>query len=401
MKNNTLLSNEKFNRIQWKNYAGLFTFIFFIVRMVFLMPKNFSEMSDPWSTSFYAIDYKTMGFVPRAFVGSVCALFSDYISGKAIYIISLCATVLLVVIACILINKVVKNLSNNESLIFLFLVSLLLIAPEGVHYLFDKEHMGITDIYFIMLTLLIVLCSEHKIFRWFIPLICGVCMSIYEGYVFSLGAVVGIVLLYMIYKSPKKVAPIIITVLCAIAIVSTFFYYCYFFRADYLGAVKFETYNEMLDALSKRTDTEMSFMLEQLYFWCSTFTVFTDGRWDIAKVFSSAVEVRRECLPTFLAVYLTALTLWIPAFRNEKDRFLKFIYFLCSISLVFSLPLFVFSQQMKYITYNVFTQIILVGFFAIKEKTFSAVVEERGKSFANNPLIMLAVWVALILFSNI
>lgn len=398
MKNNLLNQKNNFINLKWKNHWGIIIFLLLMVRLIIMMPKSPSEMSDTWSTLFYAIDYKTMGFVPRAFVGSVCSLFFDYISEQTVYIIALCATIVLIAIASLLIGKVIKKQSGYESIVFLFMISAFLLAPCDVHYLFGCDHMGINDLYFIMLTILAVICSTHKIGRWFIPLICVVCMAIYEGYPFAFGALIGIILLYMICKSEKKAAPIIITILTILVVAASFLYFYIFFRADYLDTIKFDTLEQTVEALSKRTEIQVpSYMFEQFYFWDSAMSLFTDGRWNVSEIWESTRTIRKTCMPTFLIMFTASCSLWISSFRSEENKFLKFIYLFCVLAPLSSLPLFLLSEQLKYISYNIFTQLILVGFFSLKEKAFLKSSEKIGKFLRNNPLLMPVGWLIVIL----
>lgn len=396
MKENSFALHKNLINFKWANFIGIYVFLFLVLRMLSIMPENSSEMSDSWSTLFYAIDYKTMGIVPRALVGSVCSLFTDYVSQKAVYIIALCATVVLIAAVSLLIHRIVKNQSGSESAVFLFLISIFLLAPDDIHYLFGTDHMGITDLYFIMLTLLAVVFSSHKILRWFIPLICALCMAIYEGYPFAFGAVIGIVLLYMIYKSEKKAAPIIITVLTVLTVAALFLYFYVLFRADYLAAVNFDNAEEAISALSKHTDIEAPHMFGELYFWKSSMSIFFDGRWNVKEVIDGARSTRLTCLPAFIVFFAVSCSLWISSYRNEKNKFLKWIYLFCIISPLASLPLFVFSEQLKYISYNIFTQMILIGFFSSKEKLFLKKSSEIGKFLTDNPLLLFLGWTIVI-----
>ncbi len=389
-----LKSSDKKNKI----LSAVFVFIILIVRMLFIMPKNSSEMSDPWTPLFYVINYKTMGFVPRGLIGSICMLFTDYIAQRTIYIISVCMTVLLILIISLLIYRVISHLDFYESAAFLSVISVIAFASSDTFYLFDNRHFGITDIYFFMLTLLSVVLIKSRYLKWLFPIIMALCMAIYEGYFFAFGSVISIILLYWIFKAEKKSGYIAVTVISAVTVIAAFLYFYIFFRADFLGAVPFKSSSDAVSVLSTQTDVEFNHMFEELYFWESSFSVFSDGRWNILQVMRYASDVRAQCLHVFFLVYSVLLYLWISAFKKEKEKKNRIIYIFCALAPLGSIPLLAFSEQMKYITYMLWSQIILTAFFAIKEEAFSRQLKKIGKFIVSNPICVFVSWTVMILF---
>lgn len=382
-----------------KKAAAIFVFALYLVRMIIMMPKGVEEakLEDPWTLLFYAVDYKTMGVVPRGLIGSVCSLFFKVITVKSVYTISICATVVLLIILSSALYRALCRLNDSECIALLFLATLPVIGPDNPLYIFDKECFGIVDIYFIMLTPLVMRLTENKKLKWLIPLICAVCMAIYEGYFFAFGSVIAITLLYMIFKSEKKVGAVTVTVISALAVIGSFLYFYVLFRSDCLGVVPFEKSEDAVKVISAHTDMEISWMFEQLYFWDSALSFLSDGRWNISETFSSVSGVRNDCLPLFIIVYGIALFLYIYAFRKEKDKKIKAIYIFCALAPVVSLPLFAFSQQMKYIAYNVLCQIFLVTFFSSKEESFKAGLRKIGTAISKNPLTAVLCWAVIII----
>lgn len=390
--NSVSRSESKFNKCGF----GLFFGLFLTAKMLLNMPFSNTDMSDPWSFLFYITEYKTIGFVPRALLGSVCGLFTDYITWKTIYIISFCATVLLIVLASVLFNRIISALPKGRTAVFLFTCTFLLMADDLFYY-FDCNHFGSIDTYNIILTLTALVFAGSRKLRWFIPVICTVCMMNYEGYVFAFMPLVGIVLLYYCFKEKSK-SSIAVFVLSCLAIIVSFTYFYALFRKDQLDMVLCETPEEMKAVLSKHSDAEIHWMIEQLYYFEGPATFFVDGSWDIAEAFIGSNGTRLACLPSALILFAGTLSVWIKTRKNETDKEMKFIYFLCSIAPVAAIPFQVFTEQMKYISYFAMTQFILLLFFAFKEANVRERLKEKEDKFVNNPIVGLIPMCLLVFF---
>ncbi|MCQ2484927.1 MAG: hypothetical protein MJ168_06300 [Clostridia bacterium] len=374
---------------------GLFFGIALAVKMLLNMPFTCTDMTDPWGYLFYITEYSTIGFVPRALLGTVCGVFTDYISWKTIYIISLVAEILMIILAAFLFNKIMLNLPQGRLALFFFSCIFLLMADD-LFYFFDTDHFGSIDVYFIIMTILAVAFAGNKKMRWLVPVLCTLCMMDYEGYVFAYMPLVGIVLLYYCFKEKSK-SCIAVFALSCFAVIVSFLYFYAFFRQDMLNMVLCETPEEMTAVLSKHSDAEISWMIEQLYYFKGAGTFFVDGSWDIASTIIASNLVRLQCLPSALVMFGSALLVWIKVRKNEKEKNMKFIYLLCAIAPVASIPFQVFSEQMKYISYFAITQFILLVFFAAKEKGVRQRLEELESCIKLSP-IAAAIPMCLLVF---
>lgn len=388
------IGNSKLNKCGY----GLFFGIALAVKMLLNMPFNHTEMSDPWGYFFYITEYKTIGFVPRALLGTVCGFFTDFITWKTIYFISLFAEIFLIVSAAILFNRIVNRLSQGRAAMFFFSCIFLLMSDD-LFYFFDTAHFGSIDVYFIILTLAAVAFAGNKKLRWSVPIICTLCMMDYEGYVFAYMPLVGIILLYYYFKERSK-SSLAVFVLSCFAIVVSFLYFYAFFRQDMLDMILCETPQEMSAVLSKHTDAELSWMLEQLYFFKGAGTFFVDGSWDVANTFVSSNLVRLQCLPSALVMFGSALAVWLKV-RKKEEKNMRFIYLLCAIAPIASVPFQVFSEQMKYISYFAITQFILLAFFAVKEINVQKRMEEIENRLRSNPIVAVVPMAMLVCFRAI
>lgn len=386
------LSESKFNKYGY----GLFFGIILAAKMLLNMPFEYTGMSDSWSYLFYITEYKTVGFLPRALIGTICGFFTDYITWKTIYIISVIVTVLLIVSAAVLYNKILTSLSEGKIAIFLFTCTFLLMSDD-LFYHFDTSHIGSIDTYNLLLTFAILACTGHKKIRWLVPVLCTICMMNYEGYVFAFMPMVGIVLLYFCFKEKSK-TNVAVFVLTCIVIIITFLYFYAFFRKGALNMVLCETPEEMKAVLSTHSDAEINWMIEQLYFIRASTTFFTAGKWDIAGTIKNSNYVRLECLPSALVLYAGTLSIWIKAIKKESDKNMKFIYFLCAFAPVATIPFQVFSEQMKYISYFAMSQFMLLLFFAVRESNILDRLKEIESKFEKNPVAGLIPMCLLMFF---
>ncbi len=381
------------------NRYGIFIFAGLMIRMLINMPYKAEALDDPFAYIFYIVDYKTAGFVPRALIGSFFALFSRRMTLRTLYLLAVVVTLLLIFTVSMLINRVFKHEFEGKTALFLIVCTFLLLSNENF-YLFDTFHFGMVDTYFILLTLLIVCLAGHKILRWFIPVICFCCMAIYEGYVFAFMAVVGIVLIYYCFKE-KSVSAVTVLVLSCVVVAGSFVYFYVLFRADHLNMLKYGTFEELEQVLSRRTDAEISQIIAELYYYNSSMTLFTDGRWNVAEVLEETSAVRRQCLPTAIVFCSMPVYVWLGALKNDVDKKRRFIWLLCLIAPLASVPFLAFTEQMKYISYVIFSQLILLMLFVGKEKAVQQPLVRAEKLLDQKPFLICIPWGLMMLFRSI
>lgn len=160
------------------------------------------------------------------------------------------------------------------------------------------------------------------------------------------------------------------------------------------------SYSELTEALKQHTDMEISSVGSDLYYFDSSMTLLTDGRWDLKEVVESTRTVRLECLPTAIIFSTLTLSVWIRSFKNEKDKRFRVIWLLCSLAPLTSLPFLIFSEQMKYISYFVFAQMILIMCFS-KEKNIQLSLMTAERKINEKPFLMCIPWGLMLLFRSI
>ncbi len=382
-----------------ENRYGVFFFAVLLVRMLLRMPYRPSQLGDTWTTVFYLTDYRTVGIVPRALIGSICALFFQKITATHVYVIALVMTLVCILAASILVNRVFRRLTAGRTALFVTVCTFLLLH-SALYYYFDPEHFGITDLYFLLLTLLAVCLAEHKALRWLIPLLCVCAMAIYEGYAFAFMPTVGIVLLHVCLKEKRFGAWAVLILSCA-GVAATFVFLYVLFRADYWNTLRYPTVEALNAALQKRTDLPIPDMLSEVYYYTSSLTMFTDGRWDVAVVLRDTRTIRRECLPS-VAVFLgVTLPVWVRSFRTENEKRLRAVWLLCLLAPLAAVPFLAFSEQMKYFSYMIVSQLILLLFFSVREPAVQDTLGRAEQKLTAHPLLVCIPWGLLLFFRTI
>lgn len=390
------LTRTKQNNVFSRCGYGVIFGAFLTLKMLLNMPFAYSEMSDSWNYLFYITEYKTMGFVPRALLGSVCGIFTDYITWKAIYAIGLVVTVLLIVLASVLFNKAISCVENGKTGLVLFACVFLLMS-DNIFYIFDKDHFGIIDTYFIIYTLLAIVFTGNKYLRWTVPVICVVCMMNYEGYVFAYMPLLGIVMLYYCFKEKSR-SSIAVFALSCVGVIISFLYFYAFFRTDMLDMLRWDTAEEAEKALMQHTDAEINYQLAELYYFKGAGTFFVDGSWDVLSIIKMSNTARLECLPSALILFGGTFTVWHNVRKTEDDKSKKFIYLLCAVAPLAAVPFMVFSEQMKYISYFAISQFLLLIFFATREEKIQIELKRLEDKFIKNPIVGLFPMCLLIFF---
>jgi len=376
--------------------CGILIFLFFFTRFLisFLGRNTFST----WITTPYVINYQS-GFIARAFVGSVIALFTDDLTLKQFKIIAFTATLALIALISYLIGKVIAGISKELKNTVIIFVFLFVSAPVSLTYMFEA-HFGRFDVYMLLLTLIGLVCLRNPVLKWFVPVICFAAVATHPGYLVTFMPGLAIPMLYEVYRSRCSKKSVAIFSSSCLILLGLFFYFQLFSRKQ----LDFSTAEEMGRFLSQHTDMKIG--LPMLYL--EYFAPFPDWitKWVIPESLSMNLpEVGIALLTVSLPLIVIFAVVWKNSIRNAKDKFLKFIFLLCSFTpLMFFVSAFFGHDWDRQWAPLIHCQFIYLFYFIVShEHAVTDSLKHLADFFEKHSLVLLFIllFAGLAMLSNL
>jgi len=391
-KNHSLSNKNGLSGMQY----GILIFLFFSARL-FLLSFNRDSFSS-WMTTPYVITYQ-LGFIGRAFIGSIIALFTDYLTLKEFKILLVSVALALLTLISFLLGKVIaKTESDSKNTVLLF-VLLFVSAPVSMTYLFGT-HYGRLETFLLIFTFAALIALKNRRFKWAVPLICFAAVATHQGYLVTYMPALAIPMLYEVYRSKySKKSIIIFSSGCAVMI--GFFVYFQLFSK---GQLNFATAEEMGKALSLRTDMKIGLpMLYLEYFapfpqWVTEYIIPFTKSMDLPVVGIALLTVSIPLILIFGAV-------WISCIRNAENRFLKLIFILCAAGPLTFIPAAIFGNDWeRWWSAVINCQFIFLFYFVFsKEDVLLGSLKKVNDYFQRHTLVLICILVfaGSALFSNL
>ncbi|MEI6577961.1 MAG: hypothetical protein WCN92_00700 [Eubacteriales bacterium] len=391
-KNHSLQNKNGLSGMQY----GIPIFLFFAARffILFFGRNSFSS----WMTTPYVITYK-LGFISRAFIGSVIALFTDYLTLKEFKVITVTVTLVLLALISFLLGKVIAKVGSDNKNIILVFVLLFISAPVSMTYLLEA-HFGRLEAFLLIFTLTGLLCLKNPRIKWAVPLICFVAISTHPGYLVTYMPGLAIPMLYEIYRSKYSKKSIVIFFSGCIILIGFFVYFQLFSR----GQLGFANAEEMGKYLSQQTDMKVGLpMLYLEYFapfpqWVTEYVIPLTRSMDLPVVGIALLTVSLPLIIIFGSI-------WIYSIRNAGNNFLKFIFILCLVAPLAFIPAAVFGADWDREWAPVINcQFIFLFYFVYtKEIVITDSLKKVNEFFDRHTLLLLCILTfgGLAMFSNI
>lgn len=302
-------------------WCGILIFLFFSTRLFisFFGRDTFST----WITTPYVINYHS-GFIARAFIGSVIACFTDYLTLKQFKIIAFAATLVLIALISFLIGKVISKTDQEFKNAVIISVFFFVSAPVSMTYMLEA-HFGRFDVFLLLFTLIGLVCLRNPVLKWTVPVLCFAAVATHPGYMVTYLPALAIPMLYEVYRSRCSKKSIIIFSSSCIILIGFFVYFQLFSRRQ----LDFSTAEEMGRYLSQHTDMKIGMPMLYLEY----FAPFPEWvtKWVIPESLSMNLpEVGIALLTVSLPLIVIFGVIWKNSIRNAENKFLKFIFLLCS-----------------------------------------------------------------------
>lgn len=364
-------------------------FLFFLVKFLIFGVNRRIIFSSVVST-YYILCYN-QGFIPRAFIGSVISLFTNYLTNDVLNIIISVITLLLLALVSIMLAKAISKSAPEFKPATLLFTFLLITAPLSNTYLVER-HFGRLDTFLLLFTLLALACLKKPYLKWTVPALCFAAVATHPGYMVTYMPALAIPLLYEVYRNKYSKKSIMLFFSCCLILISFFVYFQYLSpQVNFANAEAFGAY------LSKHTDMKISNPVLYLEYFSQHLNPLTNP-----NSFTDLMlpMLKNTALPTILVFFAFSFPLiiifaavWKIGIRNADNIFLKFIYILCALSPLVFIPAALFGQDWeRWWAAVINCQFIFIFYFIISlEKSLMDSLKMITNFFDTHSLILLCI----------
>lgn len=368
---------------------GYYEFLIFAFLLAQFLILTYDKVGDTNSRTAYLLTYE-FGFRSQSLVGSVISIFTNKITSRLIYIISVVSFLALALQISFLLGKTIReSIPSIKSSVIIFVV-LFLASPLSVTYLLGM-HTERLDVYWIFITLLALVFLKKPVLRWTIPFLCAVAVSVHQGYMSTYMPALAIPMLYEVSKTKfSKPHAAVFGLSCFTMI--TFFIFFQFLPS----ALPFDNAADFAEHLSAKADFSASTSMLYIGF----FAPFKEWFYGYTLPFTAlyALPVGISYLLFSLPLLLIFIYIWKTSLKYTDSKFLKFVFFLCIVApLVFFPAAIIANDWDRYWAAAINNQFIFIFYFIFsKEESVIIAVRKVGDFFERRLFWLLLI----IIFTN-
>lgn len=325
----------------------------------------------PVAGGYYMIHYLytyNHGYIARGLVGEVLSLLFDNISDNIISWTVFVFSVLYALTFALFSGSILRRcLGDTDRLTFAALIITVLYASPATFRIYMGDIK--LDKFFWALTFMAMLVLDKKYLVWFIPLICAVATCVNPVFLLMSMLLISIAMLreFVVSGYSKKYG-----IICAVSYISMIALGVYACVSE--SFVGFETPREMIDYYFSRYTGSVdmidydSYETQWLFDYFSSFPELVKKSF---RIYFVGWENGFKCILSFLFFALPVFSVfsvfWKKSSLKTDNKMQKFIYFLCAISPVATLPAILVSwEASKYFTCNAIVQMFLMAYFISK-----------------------------------
>ncbi len=329
------------------------------------------------------------GYISRGLVGEVISWFADTVSDETIQAVITIFSALLMVGMSLCIGKALSCVRTDKErlAIVLFVVIMIFVIPMPyeVYYTDTK-----VDKLVWALTLFSVFISDTKIGKWLVPIICVIATMVNPVFVFTSMILIAIILLQEFYSTGFSVKNGIVCGITYISIIAVAI-----FAVVSEKWVGFENAIEMADYYFARYTGEIDESTRQMFdLWLADYfmpieEIFSTISVSFLKNWGMGAKMILNIIIMAIPMYTLITAFWVKAIKSEENKFQKFIYFLCAISPVVTIPPMIGAWELvRFLLNNVLVQAGLVVYFVVKNQTAIVKTCNEVRTFGQKHLIL-------------
>ncbi len=324
------------------------------------------------ATNYYLIQYLYTydhGYVSRGLVGEIISWFADTVTDELTQTLIVAFSWVLIVAVSLCMGKALSLVRNDKEKFcrVLFVLATAAVLPFSFRLYSTSIRL---DKLVWAVTLFAVFLSDRKFGIWLVPALCVLATMINPIFVFTSMILIAIILLQEYYSSGYSKKNLVICILSyGLIIVFALLVpisatklgfetpaemFDYYF-ARYAGEVSEETYNLFMN------EWLLEFFIPVTDFPKTAYSFYVEG--GTAET-SALIFLLVEGIPSLLALGI----LWHKAMKAEENKFQKFIFFLCGISPIITVPMILISWDLsKILGSNILAQLGLIAYYLVKD----------------------------------
>lgn len=395
-----ILKSIKENKIFFVTFGVLMYTSF-----AYLVQKEAIHYVDNYYYPLYAVNYNC-GYCSRLLIGTIfTSVFGENLGPDIILKVLLCIYFGVCFALSIFINNYLKKTKYEAIGIYSVFIALL---PSSLAFL---RYLGTLDLFFIPFVLCSLWLIDKKGWRWIVPVLCVVCLCIYDLFVSTYLPLMAIVIFYQFAKKTSVPNFIYVAVSAVIVGIATVYFLV-------IGDSTMKmTADQMVDFARNNLDTQGrnfdDLYFRSVFFWevpdVEAYSGFVGYlRYNFNRFTLNDLSGLKNIIYFLISNTLSALPflyLIAKAFRKAETPLRKLV-FLCSFSpFVFMLGNLLLSTDTDRFSMHFFLVTVFLMLFFIKEKdtAFSNSYDESVAMIRENKaaLAVFGISITRIVFSGV
>ncbi len=346
--------------------------LFMISSVIYLSDVNLNALIDPFYPPLYVVNYNC-GLSSRLFIGAVFSLFIDKkLDIIVLTKILLCFYFFICFLISLFTNSRLKN-TEYEKGIGIY-ITFAAISPVFLSFL---QYLGTTDMFWVLLVIASLFAVDKKYLRWLIPAFCVASLAIHEVFAATYLPLITITVLYQYIKNPNMNNLFFISV--SALIVGAAAVYFIFIGDNTMKLTSDEFVSYAANRLDMHGLTLSDYYIRSVFFWetpeaeaysgfigflkynFENFILGVDG--SFYKIFVQIISTLFTAIPFFI--------LTVNAYRQEKIRGKKFIFFCTALIALPTVILVLFSTDTERYAMHFILNVIFALLFFVKERDTS------------------------------
>ena len=375
-------------------YAASFLLLGAYLLVLFLQGKITGAYGYYRIHYLYTYDH---GYVARGLVGEVIGWFCDKVTDEVTQNVIFGFSVLLMLAAVLCIGRALNKVRDDAeryrwTLLLLVVICILPFSLRG--YYTDIK----LDKILWVLTLFAVLLSGSKVGIWFVPVLCALATMVNPVFLFCSMILISIILLQKFYDSHYAAGNGAICLIAYLSMIALGLFGS--IMEKHLG---FTTPEELLEFYFARDFNGLPFAEEFQRFgeeWIMDYFYPVGDCFRMAfdiyfKEWKNNLTVIPNTLLYAIPAYIVLTVFWKKVIRTEKNKFQKFIFFLCAISpVVLILPIVLSWESSKYFGNNIMVQLCLIVYYIVQKNESVLAALRAAKQWCREHLLVTTALLA-------
>lgn len=367
-----------------KYEIGMFVFL----AISFILQCWTSSHDGDWYETTFALSYTRFGFQSRMLIGTIISFFRERIGLSDIFEVHIITCLILSLILTFIAGKILRSVDKETQRALIVFSAVYLCSPVSFTLIFNYTILLDTFLYTIFVLAVICMLKGKLIFL--VPVFCALGVMTHQVFTVLYMPALGIIMLYLFCRNNKDKKAIITLVLSCIA-VGLLFIKFQFGQTN----LAFSNAEDMAKYLQQFTDLKVSTKMIHWEYFAENKELFTAyiGR-ELPKSLARAGVMIIVLLP-ILSVFTY---LFFSSMKRAQNKLERFIFFLCILIPVVSIPVYIMSIDWDRWTGMIaFEQMTLTAvFLCMKNEAFTESFGKLVSFFKRNKslLVLMIVFYA-------